>query len=174
MREIPSLAHSGLGEGQNSPSEQAVRRIVAPLPLVAVGLPIDAVVIGAGVFTAWATFDHSNLRVRFGPLDALLVTPGYHRVHHVARTAERNLGTIFTVWDALRGTLVRAAPAPDAAMGVPGETASYPPQWLAQVVTPVASVWERRDGRRGALTIRAPHEGTRAPSSRGGPAPSRR
>ena len=120
--------------------EQALRRLVAPVLLVVAGFPLDTVVAAAGLFTAWATFNHSNLRARLGPLEALLVTPGFHRAHHVPRTAERNLGTVFTVWDLLRGTLIRAEPAADVELGVPLETASYPQDWLRQLVKPCSAI----------------------------------
>lgn len=127
--------------------EQAVRRLVAPLLLVVAGFPLDAVVVAAGLFTAWATFNHSNLRARLGPLEALLVTPGFHRAHHVPRTTERNLGTVFTVWDALRGTLVRAETDADVELGLPLETWSYPQDWLRQLVEPYLGIRTRGTGR---------------------------
>ena len=74
------------------------------------------------------------------------MTPGFHRVHHVPRTAERNLGTVLTVWDALRGTLVRAQPAADVELGVPLETSSYPQDWLRQLVEPYFAIRTRRRG----------------------------
>jgi sterol desaturase/sphingolipid hydroxylase (fatty acid hydroxylase superfamily) len=127
--------------------EQALRRLVAPVLLVVAGFPLNAVVIAAGLFTAWATFNHSNLRARLGPLEWLLVTPGFHRAHHVPCTTERNLGTVFTVWDALRGTLVRAAPTADAELGVPLEVWTYPQDWLGQLVEPFAAIRSRAQGR---------------------------
>ena len=128
--------------------EQVVRRLVAPVLLVVAGLPLDAVVVAAAIFTAWATFNHSNLRARLGPLEALLMTPGLHRAHHLPRTTERNLGTVFTVWDALRGTLVRAQPTADVELGVPLETSSYPQDWLRQFVEPYSAIRARRRGAR--------------------------
>ena len=48
---------------------------------------------------------HANVKARIGPLQWLIVTPDYHRVHH--RASERravNLGNVLTVWDRLFGT----------------------------------------------------------------------
>jgi len=100
--------------------EQTLRRLVAPALLIVAGLPPDAVVVAASLFTAWAMLNHSNLALDLGFLERVLVTPALHRVHHVPRTTERNLGTVFVFWDALRGTLVRTGPAPDCVFGVPG------------------------------------------------------
>jgi sterol desaturase/sphingolipid hydroxylase (fatty acid hydroxylase superfamily) len=51
---------------------------------------------------------HANFEVRLGPLEWLLITPSFHRVHHV--TAEEleghNFGNILSVWDHLFGSAV--------------------------------------------------------------------
>ena len=120
--------------------EQTFRRLLAPALLIVVGFPPDAVIIAASIFTAWAMLNHSNLALRLGVLERFLVTPALHRVHHVPRTTERNLGTVFVFWDALRGTLVRTGPGRDCTFGVPGETETYPQGWLAQLVEPVRRV----------------------------------
>ena len=126
--------------------EQALRRLLAPALLIVAGVPLDAVVIAAGLFLAWATLNHSNLGLRsLRFLEPLLVTPRLHRLHHVPRTTERNLGTVFTVWDRLRGTLVVADLEPDVVLGVPGEVASYPQGWLRQLVDPAMRL-RRRTG----------------------------
>jgi sterol desaturase/sphingolipid hydroxylase (fatty acid hydroxylase superfamily) len=117
--------------------EQALRRLAAPLLLVLVGVPLDAVVAAGGVFMAWAVVNHANLRPAFGFLEPVFVTPRLHRLHHVPRTTERNLGTVLTVWDRLRGTL--AVPADDAPspLELPGERRPYPEGWATQLVEPL-------------------------------------
>jgi sterol desaturase/sphingolipid hydroxylase (fatty acid hydroxylase superfamily) len=117
--------------------EQLLRRVLAPVVLIATGAPMDAVGAAAAVFFAWATLNHANLRPPLGFLEGVIVTPRLHRVHHVVGTTERNLGTILTCWDRLRGTFVRVDPSPDAAFGLPGEVATYPQDWLGQLVAPV-------------------------------------
>jgi sterol desaturase/sphingolipid hydroxylase (fatty acid hydroxylase superfamily) len=48
---------------------------------------------------------HVNLWVKIGPLDNVLITPNFHRVHHGAKgLSNRNLGFVFTIWDRLFGT----------------------------------------------------------------------
>ena len=58
-----------------------------------------------GVFVQfWA---HSNVDVSLGPLDWLIISPAYHRIHHsFSKNRDRNLGTTFTIWDRLFGTFV--------------------------------------------------------------------
>ena len=48
---------------------------------------------------------HTNISVNVGPLEWLLITPNYHRLHHGTRGfAGKNLGFVFTVWDRMFGT----------------------------------------------------------------------
>lgn len=50
---------------------------------------------------------HTNLWVNIGPLEWILITPNYHRIHHGARgLAGKNLGFVFTIWDRIFGTYV--------------------------------------------------------------------
>jgi sterol desaturase/sphingolipid hydroxylase (fatty acid hydroxylase superfamily) len=50
---------------------------------------------------------HVNIRVNLGPLEWILITPDYHRIHHGARGLSRkNLGFVFTIWDRMFGTYV--------------------------------------------------------------------
>jgi sterol desaturase/sphingolipid hydroxylase (fatty acid hydroxylase superfamily) len=118
--------------------EQTLRRLVAPLGLIVLGVPIDAVVVAATIFNAWATLIHSNLRLPGGALEAIVVTPRLHRIHHDPGTTDRNFGTLLTVWDRLfRGRFVTHDVADDVRFGVPGEVATYPQGWGAQLVEPL-------------------------------------
>jgi sterol desaturase/sphingolipid hydroxylase (fatty acid hydroxylase superfamily) len=48
---------------------------------------------------------HTNISVNLGPLQWLLITPDYHRLHHGTRgLAGKNLGFVFTIWDRMFGT----------------------------------------------------------------------
>ncbi len=50
---------------------------------------------------------HTNLSVNLGPLEKILITPNYHRIHHGAKgLSNMNLGFIFTFWDRMFGTYV--------------------------------------------------------------------
>ena len=62
---------------------------------------------------AWAIFEtifpkfyHANVRLNFGPLRYLLVTPQSHRVHHAvaAQYRDKNFGFTFSIWDRIFGT----------------------------------------------------------------------
>jgi lathosterol oxidase len=116
--------------------EQALRRLVAPLGLVLVGAPLPAILVASAVFNFWAVLNHSNLALDLRWLEPVLVTPRLHRLHHAPATSHQNLGTIFSLWDRLRGTLVAWDLAPSTPFGVPGEVESYPQGWLRQLVEP--------------------------------------
>jgi hypothetical protein len=79
--------------------------------------------------------NHANVRLPLGRLEAILITPRLHRLHHTPATTERNLGTILTLWDRLRGTLVTGNAEPRV-FGLPGESEPYPEGWWRQLVEP--------------------------------------
>jgi sterol desaturase/sphingolipid hydroxylase (fatty acid hydroxylase superfamily) len=116
--------------------EHALRHLASTGTLLALGLPLRAVAGAAAVYAAWAAFGHANLRIDLRFLEPLLITPRLHRLHHVPATSERNLGTIFSLWDRLRGNLVTEGGVAAARMGVPGEIDSYPQSWLPQLLQP--------------------------------------
>ena len=119
------------------PGEHALRHLASPALLLLVGFPVACVAVAGAVYTAWAAFVHANLRAELRFLEPLLVTPRLHRLHHVPGTSGSNLGTLFSLWDRLRGALVTDPAAPLGPLGVPGREASYPQTWLAQLVEPI-------------------------------------
>lgn len=61
-----------------------------------------------GVFIQF--IEHTNWKLSFGPLNWLLVTPDYHRIHHSATLHRgKNLAGTFRIWDRLFGTYVNPA-----------------------------------------------------------------
>ena len=54
------------------------------------------------VYGAIVAFAHSNTRLGFGPLERIVVSPNYHRIHHkVDGPQDVNLGFALTIWDQL-------------------------------------------------------------------------
>jgi len=47
---------------------------------------------------------HTNISVNLGPMQWLIITPDYHRVHHARGFSGKNLGFVLTIWDRLFGT----------------------------------------------------------------------
>ncbi|MEW6733047.1 MAG: sterol desaturase family protein [Acidobacteriota bacterium] len=114
--------------------EQTLRRLIAPILLILIGFPTYVVALAGGVFIAWGIFNHANLRFRLDILETILITPHLHRVHHLPNMSHTNLGTIFSFWDRLRGTLTVVEIEPDTYFGN-GEPL-YPQSWLPQFIEP--------------------------------------
>jgi sterol desaturase/sphingolipid hydroxylase (fatty acid hydroxylase superfamily) len=78
--------------------------------------------VATGFVTYLGVFAHSNLRIGFGPLSWVLVSPQTHRIHHSvkARHWNRNFAAYFPVIDVVFGTYYhpRRNEYPDT--GIPG------------------------------------------------------
>lgn len=81
------------------------------IPVVLLRLSPAAAAIGYSLGLLIQFWEHTNLKVRLGPLLGwFLVTPEYHRIHHSATLNRgKNLGTTFSVWDRMFGTYVDPA-----------------------------------------------------------------
>jgi sterol desaturase/sphingolipid hydroxylase (fatty acid hydroxylase superfamily) len=117
--------------------DQLLRRLVAPLGLIVLGLSPPAVAIASSVFLAWAVFAHANLRVNLRFLEPVLITPRLHHLHHVAASADQNLGTFLSVWDRITRRLVHHDVPPDIALG--NGHAGYPQSFGALMREPFQS-----------------------------------
>jgi len=82
--------------------------------VIALGAPMEAIVLFEVLLNATAMFNHGNVRIP-GGMDAVLrfvvVTPDMHRVHHSIRANETNsnFGFNLSCWDRIFGTY-RAQP----------------------------------------------------------------
>src|SRR5665647_3585262 len=72
---------------------------------------------------------HTKLLGKLGPLEAVLVTPSHHRVHHAInpRYLDRNYGGMLIVWDRLFGTFAEELEEP--VYGTTRPLASFNPIW---------------------------------------------
>ena len=130
-------------------AEHLVRSGLAPLGLIALGPPIEAVALAAGVHGVVSIANHANLSGAWlGWLEPVFVTPRLHRVHHVARCSERNFAVALTLWDRLLGSFAPArdatAEGPLPVLGVPGEEQSYPQRWSEHLVLPLRRIAARQ------------------------------
>jgi sterol desaturase/sphingolipid hydroxylase (fatty acid hydroxylase superfamily) len=117
-------------------------------------VPLFALQNSLGIAVAWALaarvhthLIHANVRLRFGWLRYVFVTPQSHRVHHSRewRHANRNYGVNLCIWDRLFGTHYEAAADEYPETGVAGDSApreqehelrELPLVVLAQLVDP--------------------------------------
>lgn len=59
-----------------------------------------------GFIGFFAIVMHWNTRLTFGPLERLVITPSYHRIHHSIEEKHynKNFGAIFQIWDCVFNT----------------------------------------------------------------------
>ncbi len=105
------------------PVEIVLSMLIKFAAVVALGVPILAVLIFEIVLNAAAMFNHSNIRLGSGVdrvLRLVLVTPAMHHVHHsvVRRETDSNYGFCLPWWDHLFKTYRRRPEAGYAAMTI--------------------------------------------------------
>ncbi len=120
------------------PLEYALRHALSPVLLLLSGFPPLHVAGASIVAAAAAALVHANLEVGSRWAELVFVTPRVHHLHHSPETSERNFGAIFSVWDRLAGRFQPGPAARDAVLGVPGELASFPHGFWAQLRAPFA------------------------------------
>ena len=125
-----------LNVGRFHPVEKAIQYAVDTLPFALVGVPAEVLAAYFVFYAVNGFFQHSNCRVRLGPLNYVVAGPELHRWHH-SRTPEEsdhNFGNNLIVWDALFGT--RFLPR-DRSVGPLGLLdPDYPLGFLAQMRSP--------------------------------------
>ena len=61
---------------------------------------------------AAANLRHSHVRLTFGSLEAIFISPTQHQIHHSVDHEDVNLGSCFSLWDKWFSTLVRSSEIP--------------------------------------------------------------
>lgn len=101
--------------------------------LALIGVPLEVFVGVSILHYTVQLYNHNDLVPRLRWLEALLITPALHRVHHVneARFCQSNFGGSFSVWDRLFGTLEPELPSTPFTYGVGIEKPSENPFWAS-------------------------------------------
>jgi sterol desaturase/sphingolipid hydroxylase (fatty acid hydroxylase superfamily) len=91
--------------------EVIITRTLVLAPIVVLGFAkevIDAYIVVVGFH---AVLIHANVKLRFGPLRHVFVTPAYHHWHHAQddEAIDRNYAAHFPFIDRLFGTAVRSS-----------------------------------------------------------------
>ncbi|MDQ6954231.1 MAG: sterol desaturase family protein [Mariprofundaceae bacterium] len=91
------------------PIEIILSMLIKITVVIALGVPVLAVVVFEVILNGMAMFNHANVRlpkVVDGLIRLILVTPDVHRVHHSMINTEtnRNYGFNLSIWDRLFGT----------------------------------------------------------------------
>ena len=95
-----------LNVGRFHPVEKALQYALDTLPFILVGVGAEAVALYFVFYAVNGFFQHSNVDVRYGPLNYLVSGPELHRWHHskLIDESNRNYGNNLIVWDLVFGT----------------------------------------------------------------------
>lgn len=83
------------------------------IPMALVGIPPNVIAVVAPLHLFAQFWYHTRLVNRMGWLEAIIVTPSHHRVHHAINKEyiDKNFAAIFIIWDKLFGTFMEEDPA---------------------------------------------------------------
>jgi sterol desaturase/sphingolipid hydroxylase (fatty acid hydroxylase superfamily) len=128
-----------LNTGRFHPAEKLLHFCADTVPFLLLGVAPEVL---AGYFLVYAAngfFQHSNIRLRYGWLNAVVGSAETHRWHHARdlRVAACNYGSTTMVWDRLFGTWYLPAKRTVEAIGIPDS--NYPKGFWAQVRAPFAT-----------------------------------
>ncbi|XP_045101048.1 alkylglycerol monooxygenase-like [Portunus trituberculatus] len=75
-------------------------------PLALLGIPLPAVLVHTGLNYLFQFWIHNTFIGRLGPLEYVIATPSFHRVHHGANKwcLDKNYASVLVLWDILFGT----------------------------------------------------------------------
>ncbi|MCO4811012.1 MAG: sterol desaturase family protein [Gammaproteobacteria bacterium] len=101
------------------------------LPLFVVGFPLEVLITVNAVNLIYQFWVHTQLIRRLGPLEAVLMTPSHHRVHHAQneRYIDKNYGGMFIIWDRLFNSYEPERDDEPVVFGVRKPLASWNPFW---------------------------------------------
>ncbi|RAP34301.1 hypothetical protein DID80_07425, partial [Candidatus Marinamargulisbacteria bacterium SCGC AAA071-K20] len=92
--------------------EMLISMLIKSLVIIAIGIPVKAVLVFEIILNGMAMFNHSNLFIPVkidNWLRKLVVTPDMHRIHHSVdmKEANSNFGFNLSVWDFLFRTFTK-------------------------------------------------------------------
>jgi sterol desaturase/sphingolipid hydroxylase (fatty acid hydroxylase superfamily) len=105
------------------PVETVWRFLFAIVPVWALGIPAQAVVVQRLLQATNGVIEHANIRL-WSPLDRILslvwVTPNVHKIHHSREVSETNsnYANLLTIYDRILGTYTPAARAESVVYGL--------------------------------------------------------
>lgn len=121
--------------------------------LYALGFPVEAILICAVIRLYWVNFVHMDMNFSLGPLDYVIVTPRFHRWHHVPdRNGNRNFSGFFSFIDLAFGTFYLPKDKVAEVFGV--GTPNYPQSFSEQMAYPIVSYLKKKKSRKDKKTER--------------------
>ena len=125
-----------LNVGRFHPIEKSIQYAVDSLPFALLGAPQETLAAYFVFYAINGFFQHSNCRVRLGPLNYVVSGPELHRWHHSEVSAEsnNNYGNNLILWDILFGTRWLPKGREVGPLGL--HNRAYPLGFFAQMRTP--------------------------------------
>ncbi len=125
-----------LNVGRFHPIEKAVQYAVDALPFALLGVSNEVLAAYFVFYALNGFFQHSNCRVRLGPLNYIVSGPELHRWHHseLAEESDNNFGNNLILWDLLFGTRLLPNGREVGPLGLVNR--HYPTSFLGQMKTP--------------------------------------
>lgn len=121
------------------PLHQTIDMVVATLPLVILGMPVEVAVLLGFAVSIQLIVQHSNVAAALGPFRNVMSIGQIHHLHHVnwGKEGDCNFGLFLTLWDRLFGTFHPQPPRPitSADMGI-DEVPNFPKSYLEQLIFP--------------------------------------
>jgi sterol desaturase/sphingolipid hydroxylase (fatty acid hydroxylase superfamily) len=98
--------------------------LISAIPILAIESNAATPAVVLTVYACLGALPHANVRWTYGIAGRLFISPAYHRIHHRATgRLDINLGTVFTIWDAVSRRAVfpvKQAGQPASATGLAG------------------------------------------------------
>ena len=119
--------------------ELVVYGVLRYLPLAFLGGDAEPLFAVAVFATAWGHYNHSNIRLRLGPLGYIFNSPAMHLWHHDTSDeggTAKNFGIVLSCWDFLFGTAFWPRERDPQRLGFPGD-AQVPDEMVLQEVFPL-------------------------------------
>ncbi|HEY2774869.1 MAG TPA: sterol desaturase family protein [Candidatus Binatia bacterium] len=125
------------------PVESAINATTQAVTLVLLGFAPAAIGLAVATRQTYSAFTHANVRLSFGRLGWLFVSPHQHRWHHSDEPAmaARNFANMFAVLDVLGGTWTVPEAQPQS-FGIRGRTVAK--GFIGQLVAPFMDIVTRR------------------------------
>jgi sterol desaturase/sphingolipid hydroxylase (fatty acid hydroxylase superfamily) len=125
-----------LNVGRFHPIEKAIQYVVDAMPFLLLGVSPEVLAAYFVFYGVNGFFQHSNCRVRLGPLNYLISGPELHRWHHseLSKESDTNFGNNLIVWDLVFGTRFLPEDREVGPLGLVNRR--YPTGFLAQMKSP--------------------------------------
>ena len=126
-----------LNVGRFHPAEKALQYTLDTLPFILCGVGAEVVALYFIFYAVNGFYQHSNVDVRYGPLNYVVSGPELHRWHHskLIDESNRNYGNNLILWDLVFGTWFLPKHARVGDLGLLNR--DYPLGFVDQTTTPL-------------------------------------